>query len=111
MLLLIIAKEALTRALLGAELQEEGYDVIGAGSIQEALQLMSKPDILFIDLLGQDMRAIELLNAVYGSIPLVLCSGPFDPPFQYEWKGEKYQLTKPITIGQIAEKIKEVKPR
>jgi DNA-binding response OmpR family regulator len=113
-LILIIDKERLNRALIGAQLEEEGYKAIGAETIEQAISQINqgnKPDILLLCPSGQNINgeAMKRLEAVCGAIPLVIYRGVFDPLYSLPWKGRLYSLSKPVSIGQIVDRIKGLK--
>ena len=113
---LIIAGSWKTRALIGAQLKEEGFEVTGSDSFESAVAQLEqsgiKPRLLIVESteIAIDRKAIALLGEMCQGLPLILICGAWDCPSQLEWKGAIHQLTKPTTIGQIVEKAKEVFP-
>ena len=113
---LIIAHDRLTWALIGAQLKEEGFEAIGSAGIMGAVfqltELQVRPGVLIIDTLqlNLDQQAINLLGKICPGAPLILIHGAWDRPSQLRWTAERYELSKPITIGQIVDKVKDVMP-
>ncbi len=111
---LVIARHRLTRSLIGAQLKEEGFEVMGFATIMEAAfqltELGVRPDLLIVDTLEQalDQKTIDLLGKVCPETPLILIHGACDYPSQLKWQAKRYKLAKPVTIGQIVGKVKEL---
>jgi DNA-binding NtrC family response regulator len=84
--LLLIAADGHTRALLLAELQEAGYNVVALPSLEVALAALAtgrvNPALVLLDTQGDpraDPRGIgQLLNFLEDDIPLVLVVGAYD---------------------------------
>jgi DNA-binding NtrC family response regulator len=84
--LLLIAADGHTRALLLAELQEAGYNVVALPSLEVALAALAtgrvNPALVLLDTQGDpraDPRGIgQLLNFLEEDIPLVLVVGAYD---------------------------------
>lgn len=77
--LLVVDEQANSRLLYKAEFQEEGYEVIVAETIKDALVKIhqSKPDIITLDLKMPGTEGIEFLRKVKEEehdIPVILCS-------------------------------------
>ena len=112
---LVIAGNWLPRALIGAQLTEEGFEVTGSDTFESAVSKLEqsriKPRLLIVESteITINSKAIALLDEICHGAPLILICGAWDCP-QLRWRGAIHQLTKPITIGQIAEKVKEVFP-
>jgi DNA-binding NtrC family response regulator len=112
---LVIASSWQTRALIGAQLTEEGFEVTGSETFESAVSQLEqskiKPRLLIVESteITIDQKAIALLDEICRGAPLVLICGAWECP-ELEWTGAIHQLTKPTTIGQIAEKVKEVFP-
>ena len=112
-LVLIIASEWRTRALLGAQLREEGFDALGAQDEEEALARLSfrklKPHIIFIDTLNLDLKAaLERLSSLCKDVPLLICRGGLERDLDCPWNGRVVILQKPVTIGEIVNEIKNL---
>ena len=84
--LLLIAADGHTRALLLAELQEAGYNVVALPSLEVALAALAtsrvNPALVLLDTQGDpraDPRGIgQLLNFLEEDVPLVLVVGAYD---------------------------------
>ena len=84
--LLLIAADGHTRALLLAELQETGYNVVALPSLEVALAAMAtgrvRPALVVLDTHGDpraDPRGVgQLLNFLEEDVPLVLVLGAYD---------------------------------
>lgn len=115
--MVIIAQDRLTRSFLGAQLKEEGFEVTGSATITGAIlqlrELGIRPALIIIDTLEQHFapETTELLGKICSGTPLLLIHGACDYPSQLKWQAERYELAKPLTIGQIVDKVKELRPR
>ncbi len=84
--LLLVAADARARALLLAELQEAGYNVVALPSLDVALAALAAgrvyPALVVLDVQGDpraDLRGIgQLLNFLEEDVPLVLVVGVYD---------------------------------
>jgi len=84
--LLLIAADGHTRALLLAELQEAGYNVVALPSLEVALAALAtgrvNPALVLLDTQGNpraDLRGVgQLLNFLEEDVPLVLIVGAYD---------------------------------
>jgi DNA-binding response OmpR family regulator len=112
---LVIAGSWLTRALIGAQLTEEGFEVTGSDTFDSAVSQLEqskiKPRLLIVETteITMDSNAIPLLDEICYGVPLILICGAWHCP-QLRWTGAIHRLMKPITIGQIVDKVKEVFP-
>jgi len=70
-LILVIDDEEAIRLFLDATLEDEGYDVVAAGTGQEALDALTRtvPDLVILDLMLPDMSGIEVLGAIKQKLP------------------------------------------
>ena len=113
-IILIVSKDRLTRALIAAQLKEEGFEVIGSASIMGAVsrltELLATPALLIIESLELDMeqKAIDHLNRICPGAAYLLIHGACDQPLQLRWTGVLYELAKPLSIGQIVDKVKKI---
>ena len=86
--ILVIAQDWLTRSLIAAQLEEEGYEVSGSATVMgAALQLRElgiRPELIIIEALEQDFsqRAIDLLGMACEQTSLILIHGACDYPFR-----------------------------
>ncbi len=84
--LLLVAADGRTRALLLAELQEAGYNVVALPSLEVALAALAtgrvQPTLVLLDVQGDpraDPRGVaQLLNLLGEDVPLVLVVGAYD---------------------------------
>ncbi len=110
----IVSARWQTRALIGAQLKEEGFESVGAGSVAQAYEevnrLRLKPRLVIIESREVDLPAfyLELLSQACPGAALLVVSGASDHPGTATWPGPVHSLAKPVTIGQIVRKATEI---
>ena len=77
--LLVVDDEANIRILYSEELQDEGYEVVTAGSISEAVEKLQNDrfDLAVLDIKLKNESGIELLQRLVKErhdMPVILCS-------------------------------------
>ncbi|WP_136514755.1 response regulator [Geomonas edaphica] len=77
--LLVVDDEANIRLLYAAELSDEGYDVVTAGSALEAVEKLESGsfDLAVIDIKLKNESGIELLQRIVKerhTVPVILCT-------------------------------------
>jgi CheY-like chemotaxis protein len=105
MRVLLVDDEELVRMSTAAMLADLGYEVVEAGSGEEALELLKEitPDLLLTDHLMPGLSGVELAEAARERIPLLptlIISG------YAELEGlapELPRLTKPFRISELAD--------
>ena len=115
--LLLVAADGRTRALLLAELQEAGYNVVALPSLEVALAALATgrvdPALVVLDVQGDpraDRRGIgQLLNFLEEDIPLVLVVGAYDVqalaplrPRAAVW------LSRPLRVGDVVAAVRRI---
>lgn len=112
---LLIAKECNPRALIRAQLSEEGYEVISSRTIEEAMTLLcrglARPELIILDTHGQglDERVFTDLQELAGDAPILVCTGPFNlAGLDFETMGFEHLLVRPFTIRDVVEKVGQV---
>jgi DNA-binding response OmpR family regulator len=112
----IISLETWPRALLRAELIEQGYDARGYLTIEQALvELMrnpaGKPQVIILDLNAQTITHALLSALEREGVPTVILGGAVelnDPvTSKFAWAGV---LRRPFTVGEVATLIKRLAP-
>jgi DNA-binding response OmpR family regulator len=110
----IISAEQWPRAMLRAELIEQGYDAVGYLTIDQTLIELSrspgqKPQIIILDLNGQEITRARLCALLGEGIPVVILGGAVElaSPLLGEcsWAGI---LRRPFMIRQVVDLIKQV---
>ena len=71
--ILVIDDEEAIRLFLEATLEDQGYEVVTAGTGQEALERIARaaPDLVLLDLMLPDMSGIQVLDEVKKALPHV----------------------------------------
>lgn len=114
---MIISKDRLERAYIGAQLIEEGFEVEGSANlIQGARDIREgkiRPELVIIDTRDQDFdkEIVRVLYRLIPDVPLLLIQGAWDNPQTLDWAAGVSKLTRPVTVGQVVEKVKEVMSR
>jgi DNA-binding response OmpR family regulator len=109
--ILVVDDEENIRLLYKGELEDEGYDVIVAGSGEEALALFEKfpPDLVTLDIKMPGMGGLKTLEQIREKsleIPVILCTayGEFRRDFN-SWASDAY-LVKSSNLTELKNKIK-----
>jgi len=111
--LLFVDDEESIRLLYKEEFQERGYEVILAGSGEEALVKFSEsnPDLLVIDIKMPGMDGIELLKRIRNlsrDVPIILCTAYGEYKHNLEtWASDDY-VVKSANIEGLCEKIEKL---
>jgi len=113
--ILLIAADWQLRALVRAQLLEEGYSVNALPSLEIALATLirggEQPRLTILDMQGIEIqaRALSDLWRLTGEAPLILCGGVFSraelsqdgiPPAQV--------LLRPFCVGDLVEQVRKV---
>ena len=83
---LVIAGNWLTRALIGAQLAEEGFEVAGSETFESAVSQLEqsriRPRLLIVESTEttMDQNAIALLDEICHGAPLILICAAWDCP-------------------------------
>lgn len=113
--IILVAKEWKTRALIMAQLAEEGYKVMALQTIEEAVMLLcrgiARPGLIILDTAGQSLKEPILtdLQTLAGGAPILICTGPFDlAQFDFEKAGFTHVLVRPFTVGDVVSAVRKV---
>ena len=113
--IILIAKEWKARALITAQLSEEGYEVMALRTIEEAVTLLSRgmvrPRLIILDTVGQSIEQSTLadLQALADDVPILVCSGPFDlARFDFQEAGFTDLLIRPFAVRDVVDKVGQV---
>jgi DNA-binding response OmpR family regulator len=114
--ILWIQAEWPARALVKAELEERGCEVLGANSISMALDLATRqgfrPDVIGLDLegLGVGDALVDRLQFFRGQRPLLLLrSRLYETPASGRLSPSR-ELARPFTVGQAVEAALGLRP-
>jgi DNA-binding response OmpR family regulator len=113
--ILVVDDEENIRLLFKGELEDDGYDVVMAGSGEEALILFDKfqPDLVTLDIKMPGMGGLKTLEQIREKsldIPVILCTafGEFRRDFN-SWASDAY-LVKSSNLTELKNKIKCLLP-
>ena len=112
MKLLIVDDDINIQRLYKEELEEEGYEVIVAGTGKDALELFERenPDIVSLDILMPDIDGISLLRKMKEmrpKIPIIM-STAYDYRDDFAvWASEAY-IVKSSDLGELKQTIKRL---
>ncbi len=111
--IMVVDDEENIRFLYKEELAEEGYQVVLAGSGQEALDKLEeeKPDIITLDIKMPGMDGIETLRKIKEvdkTIPVVLCTayGQYKQDFS-SWASDAY-VVKSADLSELKNTLKKI---
>lgn len=111
--IVVVGKAWKPRALVRAQLLEEGYDVVAIEEIDELLTYLnkriSKPSLIVVDTSEFNLHedSVEKLRALSETSKILLCVGAYDKA-NVDLTGFKYLLVRPFFIGELIEKVKEI---
>ncbi len=79
-------------------------------AIRQIREYKIQPDLVIIDSKDQrlDKELISVLYKLIPEVPLLLIHGAWDFPEILDWEAGIQEVSRPITVGQIVEKVKEV---
>ena len=112
MKLLIVDDDLNIQRLYKEELEEEGYDVVIAGTGKDALEMFEKenPDIVTLDILMPDIDGISLLRKMKEqrpNIPIIM-STAYDYRDDFAvWASEAY-IVKSSDLSELKKTIKKL---
>jgi FixJ family two-component response regulator len=107
----IVDADHWTRACLGAELSERGYDVVGFETVREALATLSLPgsrraQVIIVDLAGQRLEGQRIEVLARAGAPLIGIAGGVDVAQELvqhlPWAA---LLRRPLSLGAIADTV------
>ncbi len=105
------------RALVSAQLQEEGYRVKAFPDVDTAAAFLcgtpTLPDVVVLDFKGLVIPAEKLkaLKLLLGEIPLVLCTAPHGRDREAEEVLKPAEvLVRPFTVGEVVEVVRKLVP-
>lgn len=112
MKILIVDDDAHIQRLYKEELEDEGYNVVIAGTGKEAMELFEKenPDIVTLDILMPDIDGISLLRKMkekHPKIPIIM-STAYDYRDDFAvWASEAY-IVKSADLNELKTVIKKL---
>lgn len=108
---LLVVSDWRERALILAQLQEEGYTVHAADTVQWAIALLCRgliaPDVAVVDLISQGAAEQELvaLRKLIGNAPLVLCTGVYEQADIQDELTPARVLVRPFRIQDVVDAV------
>ncbi|HLB94802.1 MAG TPA: hypothetical protein VJK28_01355 [Nitrospiria bacterium] len=110
--LLLVFKHQGLRALIGAQLLEEGYRVRGVATLEEALNLVAggrvRPAVVILDTLQQPLT-LAAMDSLPSSLALLVCTGPLDRggPLLSQ-RPQTVMLQKPFTLRELVDAVRKI---
>ncbi len=111
----VISRDWQFRALVRAQLLEEGFEATGLESVSDAIQLLTwnriRADILLIDPHGQDLDAASVseLRRLTGDAPVVAVLRRTIPAEDVVQMLRPAQvLYRPLTVGQVVDAVRRL---
>ena len=111
--ILVVDDEPAIRELILAVLEDEGYEVIGAGSAFRALELLprERPDLVLMDIMMPEMDGREALRRMreqpdLARIPVVMMSAAYAP----DRIGQRFSafLSKPFDLDHLLDTVSSI---
>lgn len=112
--ILIAGKDWQARALLRAQLLEEGFDVEACENIPEAVATLgprtNPPDLLIADITASDEPSadVEALSAWSRKVPIwIIASRTYIVDKGLRGHGFEMVLLRPVDVGELVDQIKQ----
>ncbi|GAB4217183.1 MAG: hypothetical protein OHK0022_59170 [Roseiflexaceae bacterium] len=108
--ILVVDDDATMRSLFKLMLESAGYQVLSAGTAQDALDLLRSleelPALILLDLMmpemtGWDFRELQLEDPVLADIPVVVLSAMNDLPARASDLGISEAIQKPTPFAEL----------
>ena len=112
--MLLIQEEWPARALLKAELEDGGWEVLGANTLRLALHLSAarrfRPNVIVVDAVGlsADSAELEALRLLRGRATLLLLQSNQYDPSETTALAPSAVLRRPFTVGYVADTVKRL---
>jgi DNA-binding response OmpR family regulator len=116
-LIWIIDRQHWPRALLRAELIERGFGAEGFEEITDAFNALRKqgavaPQVIVMELRGQDISQADLDKLTQTGIPLIMLAGETELSERILKMNQRVAVMKrPLTIGEVADRVGEIAGR
>jgi DNA-binding response OmpR family regulator len=111
--ILVVDDEQNIKFAYKEELKEDGYQVLVAATVEEAMKMLNKqiPDLIILDIKIPGMDGIEVMRkikAAKGDIPIILCStyGQYKQEFKV-WASDAY-VVKSADLRELKLTINEI---
>jgi DNA-binding response OmpR family regulator len=111
--ILLIAADWRLRALVRAQLLEEGFEVRALPALEVALAHLTgggaRPGLILLDTQGAafDAQAVSALRQVSGQAPLILCGGAWSQVEAWqEGLTAARVLRRPFRVGDLVEEVR-----
>jgi DNA-binding response OmpR family regulator len=111
--ILLIAADWRLRALVRAQLLEEGFEVRALPALEVALAHLTgggaRPGLILLDTQGVafDAQAVSALRQVSGQAPLILCGGAWSQVEAWqEGLAAARVLRRPFRVGDLVEEVR-----
>jgi CheY-like chemotaxis protein len=109
--ILIVDDEEVIRMLYGEELEEEGYEVVTAGSGHGLMEMIQreKPDLVILDIKMAEHDGLDLLQEIrkdFYNIPVILCSAYSSFKGDLKSIAADYYVVKSADLSELKQKIK-----
>jgi CheY-like chemotaxis protein len=109
--ILIVDDEEVIRMLYAEELEEEGYEVVTAGSGRGLVEMIQegKPDLVILDIKMAEHDGLDLLQDIrreFYDIPVILCSAYSSFKGDLKSIAADYYVVKSADLSELKQKIK-----
>lgn len=113
---LVVDDNAALRAVVRANLEREGYEVVEAGGADEALEAAAErtPGLVLLDVVlpGTDgWQLLQRLQELHGAVPVIMFSGQVDASSTVvRQRGARAFVGKPFDPQQLVERARQLLP-
>jgi excisionase family DNA binding protein len=113
---LVVDDNAALRAVVRANLEREGYEVVEAGGADEALEAAAAhaPGLVLLDVVlpGTDgWQLLQRLQELYGAVPVIMFSGQVEASSdEVRQRGAKAFVGKPFDPQELVDRARQLLP-
>ncbi|MCK4548802.1 MAG: response regulator [Candidatus Krumholzibacteria bacterium] len=111
--ILIVDDEINVRKLYSEELEGDGYEIVSAGTVAEAIEAVERetPDLMILDMKLGDESGIDALSKIVErrkDLPVIINSAYSDFKDNFQtWAADAY-IVKSVDLTPLKEKIREL---
>lgn len=112
--ILVVDDDASTRKMINTALDQNGYDVVEAGTAADAIEAINRedPDVVLLDLILPDGDGVQVCKEVreYSEVSIIMVTAKRDLTDRLAGldAGADDYVTKPLSMGELVARIKSL---